>query len=105
MHADRAVLIQNDPTAVERLHGSQVVESNSTIVFRFDDWLLERLAGRTTDMECPHRQLRSRFADGLRRNDTDCFTKFDELPCSQIASVAHCAHPAAAFARKHRADL
>ena len=63
MHAYRAVFVQNNPAAIERLHGPQVVKSDSAIVFRLDDRLLESLAGRSADVKCPHRQLCPGLAD------------------------------------------
>ena len=89
VHADRAVLVQNDPAAVERLHGAQIVESNRAVVLRLDDRLLEGLAGRSTDVERTHRQLRAGFADRLRGDDADRFAELDELAGGEIASVAH----------------
>ena len=105
MHADRAVLTQHDPAAVKRLHRSQVVELNSAVVLRFDDWLLERLTGRAADVECPHRQLCSRFADGLRGDNSNRFSHFHELAGGEVASIAHSADAATCLASEHRADL
>ena len=55
MHTDRTVLVQSDPTAVERLHCPQVVEADGAVVFGLDDWLLEGLAGGAADVERAHR--------------------------------------------------
>ena len=55
VHANGAVLVQNDPASVKRLDRSQIVESDRAIVLRFDDRLLECLAGRAADVEGPHR--------------------------------------------------
>src|SRR5882724_1616109 len=105
MHTDGPVLTQNDPAAVERLHRSQVVELNSAIVLRLDDRLLERLTGRAADVECPHRQLRSRLDYRLRSDDADCFAKLHKLTRGKIAAIAHRANAATTLARKHRANL
>src|SRR5881275_3039537 len=72
-----------------------LIEPNCAIVFRFNDRLLERLAGRAADVEGSHRQLRSRLADGLRGDNANCFAHFHELASSEVASVAHRANAAA----------
>ena len=105
VHADRAVLVQHDPTAVERLHSAQIVELNVAIILRLDDRLLEGLARGSTDVECSHRQLRSGLADRLRGNNADRFAQLHELAGGQIASVAHRANAAAAFAGQDRTNL
>src|SRR6266513_251721 len=63
VHADAAVLVQHDPTAVERLHRAQIVELKMAIILRLNDRLLEGLARGSTDVECSHRQLRSGLAN------------------------------------------
>src|SRR3982074_237277 len=103
--ADRAILVQHDPTAVQRLHGAQIVELNFAVILRFDDRLLECLAGRSADVERPHGQLRAGFADRLRSNDADRFAKFHKLSGGKIAPVAHRANAAATFAGEHRTNL
>ena len=105
VHADRAVLVQHDPASVERLHRAEIVELQSAVVLRLDDRLLERLARRAADVERPHRQLRARFADGLRGNDADRFAELHKLPGRQVASVALRADAAPAFASQHGANL
>src|SRR4029453_15644392 len=105
MHADRTILTQNDPAAVERLHRSQVVKLNSAIVLRLYDRLLECLTGRAADVECPHRQLRSRLADRLRSNDADCFAQLHKLARGKITAIAHRANAATTLACKHRTNF
>ncbi len=56
-------------------------------------------------MEGTHRELRSRFADRLRRDDAGRFAEFDESPGSQVTSVAHDANAALRFAGQHRANF
>ena len=60
---------------------------------------------RTTDVEGTHRELGSRLADGLRRDDAGGFAQFDEASGSQVAAVAHHADAALRFAGQHRADF
>ena len=86
------------------MHSSQIVEAHRAIVFRFDARLLKRLARRSADVECPHRQLRSRFADGLRGDDTHRFAEIDRRAASEIAAVALAAHAVHHLASEHRTD-
>src|SRR6476646_8155672 len=105
MHADRAVFVQHDPTFVECLHGPQIIELHRTVVLRLDDRLLKCLTGRAADVECSHRQLRPRFADRLRGDNTDSFTELHEVAGGEVATVAHRAHASATLACEHRPDL
>src|SRR6266508_899511 len=105
MHADRAVLTQNDPTAVERLYRSQVVELNGAIVRRLDDRMLECLTRRAADVKCAHRQVRSRLVERVRCDNADCFAQLHELTRGKIAAIAHRANAATTLARKHRTNL
>src|SRR4029453_18485349 len=77
----------------------------NAIRFRLYDRLLEFLTGRAADVECPHRQLRSRLAHRLRSNKTDCFAQLHELAPAKITAIAHRATPATALACKHRTNL
>src|SRR5262249_43103679 len=52
-----------------------------------------------------HGELSSRFADGLRRDDSGGFAEFDEAARGQVAAVAHDANTALRFAGQHRADF
>ena len=99
VHADRAVLVQHDPVAVERLDSAQIVELHRAIVLRLDDRLLEGLAGRAADVERPHRQLRAGLADRLRGDDADRFAELDELAGGKVAAVAHARRRRARFRR------
>src|SRR3954471_2331849 len=105
MHSDGSILVQDDPAAVERLHGAEVVELERAVVLRLDDWLFERLAGSSTDVERPHRQLRAGFTNRLRRDNTHRFAELHVLTGRQVASITHGADSASAFARKDRANL
>ena len=76
-----------------------------TVVLRLDDGLLERLAGRPTDVKRPHRQLCARLPNRLRSNDPDRFAQFDELASGEIPSITHRANAPTAFAGEDRANL
>jgi|SRR5438045_8051772 hypothetical protein len=97
MHADRAVLVQNNPATVQRLHCAQIIELKRAVVLSFDDRLLEGLRSRSTDVEGTHRQLRAGFTDGLRGDNADSFTELHELTRRQVTSVAMCTDSAPAF--------
>ena len=56
-------------------------------------------------MEGTHRELRSRFADGLGSDDARSFAEFDQAARGQVAAVAHDADTALRFAGQHRTDL
>src|SRR5205823_13280555 len=105
MHADRAILGQDDPASVERLHGAEIVELQRSVVLRLDNRLLEGLAGCAADVERPHRQLRAGFADRLGGDDADRLAKLHELSRRQVAPVTLRANAAPGFAGQHRANL
>ncbi len=44
--------------------------------------------GHTTDMECTHRQLRSRFTDTLSSDDTNGHAFFDQVTSRHVHSIA-----------------
>ena len=56
-------------------------------------------------MEGTHGELGSRFADGLRGDDTDRFAEFDGASACQVAAIAHDANAAFGFTGQHGADL
>ena len=105
MHGDRAVLVQRDPVAVERLHGAQIVELHRAVVLRLDDRLLEGLARGAADVEGPHRQLRAGLADRLRGDDADRFAQLHKLAGREVAAVAMRANAAPGFAGQDGANL
>ena len=78
---------------------------NRAVVLRLDDRLLEGLARRAADVERPHRELRSGFANGLRGDDADRFAELDDLAGRKVAAVALGANAAPAFAGEHRTNL
>ena len=56
-------------------------------------------------MERSHRQLRTRLADGLRRDNADSFADIDRCAARQIAPVAGRADAVFAFACQYRTDF
>src|SRR4029077_1162436 len=83
----------------------QIIELDRAVILRLNDRLLKCLTGPAADAERPHRQLRPRFADGLRGDDTNSFTELHETARGEVATVAHRAHASAALACEHRPDL
>ena len=61
--------------------------------------------GDTTGVERPHGELRSRLADGLRRDDADRLADLHETTGCEVASVAHPADTLAGLAGHDAADL
>ena len=80
-------------------------EAHRAVVLGFQARLLGDSRCRTTDVEGTHRELGSRFADGLRRDDAGRFAEFDQAAGGQVAAVAHDADAALRFAGQHGADL
>src|SRR6202140_6012761 len=56
-------------------------------------------------MEGTHGELRSRFANRLRRDDSRRLAEVDQASRSQVASITHHANAALRFASEHRANL
>ena len=67
--------------------------------------LFRRTGRRATDVERTHGELRARFADGLRGDDTDRFAALDHAAGGEVAAVAELADAALRFAGQHGADL
>ncbi len=59
--------------------------------------------GHTTRVERTHRQLRTRFTDGLSGHDTDRGSELHELVIGEVVSVALLTETARKFALEHRA--
>ena len=102
---NRPVLVQNDVVSVFQFDQAQIVVSKDAFLLGFDLRLLETGSGRPTDMERPHRELRTRLADGLRGNNAHGFAQFNETSGGQIASVTTDADTLFAFTSEHRAYL
>src|SRR5690606_22692724 len=64
-----------------------------------------RTRSRTTNVEGTHRQLCTRFTDGLGGNHTHGFAAVDHGATAQIAAVAVSAQTMTRFAGERRADL
>ena len=62
------------------------------------------LAGHTTGVEGPHRQLRAGLADRLSGDDADGLAELDRTTGRQRTAVAECADAELGVAREHAAD-
>ena len=102
---DRALAIHDHQIARLGFDRLQSDEAHGAVVLGIETRLLGDSRRGTTDVEGTHRELRSRFADGLRRDDARSFAEFDEASGSQVAAVAHDADTAFRFAGQHRADF
>ena len=105
MKRDGAVFVENDEGFIHGFHDFEFVETDGAVVFGFDDWLLERLARSTADVEGSHRKLCAGFADGLSSNDAHSFTDLDHATCSKTAAVAFDTNTALGFAGQRRTNL
>src|SRR5580692_5908750 len=102
---NRALTIHDYEIARLRLHGLQVDEAHRAVALGIEARLFRNSRRRTADVEGAHGELRSRFADGLRRNHAGSLAEFDKTPRSQITSVAHHANAALRLACEHGANL
>ena len=96
IHDDRATFAVHDDVLVLDL---QLAVERS-----FDRVLLRATLRRTTDVEGTHRKLGSRFANRLRRDNTDGFADIDRRTARQIAPIALGANTDFCFAGQRRAD-
>ena len=101
---DFPVAAQCDLLAI-RSHAANPLEPNPTRMPRPDFTLLDITRGGATDVEGPHRQLRSRFADRLRGNDAHGESLFNDVAVGEIHAVAELAHAKFRSARQRTADL
>ena len=74
------------------LYDFEVMESNyaGTLYRNVVDRRCSR--SRATNVERAHRQLGSRFADGLRRDHAHRLPDIDRLSTRQIPSITGCTH-------------
>src|SRR5439155_21958230 len=68
---------------------AQVVELDRAGALRLVLGGLHDAARRAADVERPHRELRARLADRLRRDDADGLAELGETSVAQIAPIAH----------------
>ena len=82
-----------------------VVQFQMTFVFHLNAGLCRRTRCRTTDVERTHRQLCTRFTDGLCRDNPDCLTLVDDVATSQVTTVAVCTHTEVGFTANNGTNL
>ena len=102
---DGAVAVHHHQVAFLRAYGDQVDEAHGAVVLGIEARLLADSRGRAADVEGTHGELRSRLADGLRRDDAGGLAQLDQTARRQVAAVAHHADTALGFAGEHRANL
>jgi hypothetical protein len=73
-------------------------EADDTRTLRLDTACCSGPRCRTTDVEGTHRKLRTRFADRLRGDHTDCFTGVHQLTAAEVTAVALGAQAITGFA-------
>src|SRR5207245_2023966 len=65
---------------------------------------LDDAAGRSSDVERPHRELGARLADGLRGDDADRLAQLGQAARAEVAAVTHHAHAALRLAAERGPD-
>ena len=104
-HGNRSLAVHDHQIAGFRLDRLHTDEANRAVRLGFQSRLLGDSRCRTTDVEGTHRELRSRLADRLRRDDAGGFAEFDQASRRQVSAVAHDANAAPGFAGQHGANL
>ena len=99
--AIKPAAIHGDGCAAAALDVFEVHELDDAVVARFKRGTLGNAGRRSADVESAHRQLRARFADGLRGDDADRFAEFHHAAGRQVAAVAQRANSATRFAGQH----
>src|SRR5439155_12285944 len=102
---ERSAPVHHDQVAVLRFDDLQTLEPDGARVARLERRLLRYARRGAADVEGPHRELRPRLADRLRRDDADGLSELDELARREVAAVALRADAAAARAGQDRPDL
>ncbi len=104
-HRDRTLTVHHDEIADLGADGLESNEADGAVVLGVEPRLLADSRCRTADVEGTHRELRSRLADGLRRDHAGSFAQLDHASGGEVASVTGDANTALRFAGQHGADL
>ena len=104
-HRQLAVAVHRDQRALLVGHRVHPVVPRVAVRLRRLPRLLPDPRRRPSHVERPHRQLRARLPDRLRRDDPHRLAPLDQPSRRQVPPVALLAHPALRLARQHRADL
>ena len=102
-HAELAGARHRDQMALLVAHGLDVVQADRALRLDLDAVGRRRSRGRAADVEGAHRELGSRLADRLRRDDAHRLADVDAMAASEISAVALRAHAVAGFAGDRRA--
>ena len=102
---DQAGTVHRNDLLAAALDHLQVDELHEAVVAGFDLRLFGDAGCRAADVERAHRELRARFADGLRGDHADRFAHLDEAAGGEVAAVAAAANTAPGFAREHGANF
>src|SRR5262249_2979943 len=101
--ADLAVTVGGHQVPIAVLHCTQVVVADGARALRFVLGGLDDAAGRSSDVEGAHGELRSGFSDGLSGDDADRLAQLGraagrgqlgQAAGAEVAAVAHDAHAA-----------
>src|SRR5580704_16971696 len=86
--SDQAGAIHRDSGAAATFDVLEIHELDDTVVARVESGALGNAGGGSADVERTHRELRARFADGLRGDDADRFAELNHAARSEVAAVA-----------------
>src|SRR5207247_8062375 len=104
-NSDRTLAVHDHQISGFGFHRLNINEPDRTGVFRVQPRLLGDSRCCTADMEGTHRELRSRFANGLRRDNASGFAQLNQASGGQVPSVTHHADAAFRLASEHRTNL
>ena len=104
-HGDGTVAVHHHQEAFLGPYRDHVDEAHRAIVLGIQARLLADSRSRAADVEGTHGELRSRLADGLRRDNASGLAQLDQTASRQVTAVAHHANAALRLAGQHRTNL
>src|SRR3954452_23444790 len=93
-HGDGTGAVHHDEIADLGAHGLESNEADGAVVLGVETRLLADSRCSTTDVEGTHGDLRSRLADGLRRDPAGSFAELDHAAGGEVPPVTGDAVPA-----------
>src|SRR5208282_4564060 len=88
-HGDGTLAVHDHQIAGLGLDRLNADEAHAAVGLGVQARLFGHSRCRTTDVEGTHGELRSRFADGLRRDNSRGLAQFDQTSGGEITSIAH----------------
>ena len=100
-HQD-AVAVHDHHGAFAVVYGTQILVTHHPVVLGLQRTLVHLQTRSAADVERPHGELRSRFANRLCGNNTHGLANFGQRPGGQVTPVAHRADAALQLASENR---